>query len=168
MNPLAEVKDGSRRRTGGLTSLAPKFPFVPSVPSKPSNPSSLTFAMTNDQNHSQTSDPTIPTPCGRTEAMELAIRTAVVAHLVVCILSLALLASLDGRWGVLWGFGVAGGLAAAIPFVILPVAAAIGFLTHLGFQGTRLSIPTLVRTLVILFEASLFGWVVVLTAITRT
>ncbi len=100
--------------------------------------------------------------------MELAIRTAVIAHLVVCILSLALLASLEGGLGVLLGFGVAAGLAAAIPFIVLPVAAAIGFLTHLGFQGTRVSIPVLVRTLVILFEASLFGWIVVLTMMSRT
>jgi hypothetical protein len=92
----------------------------------------------------------------------MAIHTAVVAHLIVCVLSLALLAAVHNGAGILLGIGIAAVMASAIPFVVLPVAAAIGFLTHLVFQGTGASIPGLVRGLVILFEATLFGWIVFL------
>ncbi len=95
-------------------------------------------------------------------------RTAVVAHLIVCVLSLALLATLHRGLGIFVGFGVAAALASAIPFIILPIAAAIGFFTHLVLNGTRVSIPVLVRVLVILFEATLFGWIVVLIVMSQT
>ena len=123
--------------------------------------------MTEESDPLHPSDASLSTPCSRTEAMELAIRTAVVAHLVICVLSLALLATLDGGPGILLGVGVAAGLAAVIPFVVLPIAAAIGFFSHLAFRQTLVSIPGLVRILVILFEVSLFGWIVVLIFITR-
>ena len=118
--------------------------------------------MTDDSDHSNSSDASRFATCSRMDAMELAMRTAVVAHLIVCVLSLALLATLHSGLGVFVGFGVAAALASAIPFVILPVAAAIGFFTHLVLNGMRVSIPLLVRIIVILFEATLFGWIVVL------
>jgi hypothetical protein len=101
-------------------------------------------------------------PCSRAEAMELAMRMAVVVHLLVCILALLVLATVLGPSGVWIGLGIAAILACAIPFVVLPAAAAIGFLTHLAFHRTELSIPMLVRVLVVLFEASLLGWLILL------
>jgi hypothetical protein len=68
----------------------------------------------------------------------------------------------------LWaGFGITGILAAAIPFVIVPATAAIGFFAHLIFHRTQVPIPTLVRVLAILFEASLLGWIVLIAIILR-
>lgn len=99
-------------------------------------------------------------PCSRAEAVELAIRTSVVAHLIVCALVVAVMSSMAGASGVLVGLGIAAGLAVAIPFVVIPVAAAIGFLTHLIFRSWELPLPRLIRILVILFELSIFGWVV--------
>ena len=97
-------------------------------------------------------------PCSRGEAMEMAIRTGVIAHLGICLLVLFVLAAYLGSAGVWIGLGIAALLAAAIPFIVLPGAAAIGFVTHMVFHRTQLPIPTLVRVLVILFEASLLGW----------
>jgi hypothetical protein len=106
-------------------------------------------------------------PCSRGEAMEMAIRTAVIAHLVICLLALFGLAGYLGVAGVWIGLGIAAVLAAAIPFIVLPVAAAIGFFTHLAFHRTQLPIPTVVRVLVILFEASLLVWVVLIAVLVR-
>ena len=102
-------------------------------------------------------------PCSRSEAIELAIRTAMIAHPAVCLLSLAFLATSDPDWGIVVGLGIAAVLACAFPFLVLPIAAAVGYFVQLGFQGTRVSVPILVRTLVILGEALLFGGIVVLT-----
>lgn len=96
--------------------------------------------------------------------MELAVRTCVIAHLIFCVLTLLLLAVVLGPAGVVVGLGVAAFLAFAIPFIVLPVAAAIGFFSHMAFHGTGMSLPTLIRILVILFEATLFGWVLVMVA----
>ncbi len=101
-------------------------------------------------------------PCSRGEAVEMAIQTGVIAHLVICLLAPFALAAYVGAAGLWAGLGITGMLAAAIPFVIVPVTAAIGFFTHLIFHRTQVPIPTLVRVLVALFEASLLGWVVLL------
>lgn len=124
--------------------------------------------MSEEATPSKPSDPLLSVFFSRTEAIELAIRTAIFAHLVTCVLSLGLMATLEGRPGVFWGLGAAAVLAAAFPFVVLPIAAAIGFFTHLAFQGTLVSIPFLVRILVILLEVSIFGWIVVLMSMIRT
>ena len=106
-------------------------------------------------------------PCSRGEAMELAIRTAVIAHLGICLVALFGLACSMGAGGIWLGLGVAAILAAAIPFLVLPMAAATGFLLHLAFHRTQLPIPTLVRVIVILFEASLMGWLVFIVLLLR-
>ncbi len=100
--------------------------------------------------------------CSRGEAMEMAMRNAVIAHLVICILVLAYLTVIGRGGGILIGFGIAAVLASTIPFLVLPIAAAIGFLVHLGCQRTRLPVPLLIRTLVILFEVTLLAWIIVL------
>jgi hypothetical protein len=100
-------------------------------------------------------------PCSRGEAVEMAIQTGVIAHLVICLLAPFGLATY-GAAGLWAGFGISCVLAAAIPFVLVPVTAAIGFFTHLTFHRTQVPIPTLVRVLVILFEASLLGWAVLI------
>ena len=43
-----------------------------------------------------------------------------------------------------------------------PIAAAIGFLAHLCCHGTRISVPLLIRLLVILLEVALLGWILVI------
>lgn len=102
-----------------------------------------------------------PVPLSRLEAMELAIRTAVIAHLILCVLSLLVMAMVLEQ-GLFVGLAVAAAMAFAIPFIVLPVAAVIGIVAHLAFHGTRLSLPVLIRTLVVLFDTTLFGWLVIL------
>lgn len=101
-------------------------------------------------------------PCSRGEAVEMAIQTGVIAHLVICLLVPFGLAAYVGDAGLWAGLGITGMLAAAIPFIIVPATAAIGFFAHLIFHRTQVPIPMLVRVLVILFEASLLGWIVLI------
>lgn len=110
-------------------------------------------------------EPIVDAPCSRGEAMELAMRNAVIAHLVICVLVLAYLTVIGQSGGILIGLGIAAVLASAIPFLVLPIAAAVGFLVHLGCRGTGLPVPMLIRTLVILFEVTLLGWIIVLVTI---
>jgi len=103
----------------------------------------------------------IPNACfGRADAIDLAIRTALFSHLVVAVLTLALLACLKSGAGILAGLGVAALMTSTIPFIVLPAATAIGYLTHLLFQQTQVSIHKLIIVLSILFEVTFFGWVV--------
>jgi hypothetical protein len=106
-------------------------------------------------------------PSSRIEMMELAIRTALVAHLIVAILALIGLAAYMGEAGLWFGLAIAAVFATGIPFLVLPVAAAIGFFTHLAFHRTQLPIPTLVRVLTILFEASLLVWIILIVMLVR-
>lgn len=106
-------------------------------------------------------------PCGRSEAMELAIRAGVIAHIVVCVLCLTAMTMLEGGPGILLGLGLVALLACAVPFVVLPASAVIGFLTHLAFHRTQVSVPLMARVLVILFEASILGWIVILLIASR-
>lgn len=108
------------------------------------------------------SEPVGEAPCNRGEAMELAMRTGVISHLVLCILVLAYLATIGKGLGILVGLGIAAVLASAIPFLVLPVAAAVGFFVHLGLHGTRLSVPLMIRMVVVLLELTLLGWIMVL------
>lgn len=87
-------------------------------------------------------------------------RTAVIAHLAICLLALFGLAGTMGPAGIWLGLGVAAILAAAIPFVILPASAAVGFLLHWIFHRTQLSVSKTVTITVIICEVALLGWLV--------
>jgi len=110
-------------------------------------------------------EPTLDQACSRGEAMELAMRIAVISHLLICVVLLAYLAIIGRGGGILYAFGIAAVLASTIPFLVLPIAAAIGFLVHLCCHGTRISVPLLIRSLVILLEVALLGWILVITTL---
>lgn len=98
-----------------------------------------------------------------TEAVETAIAVTLVGHLIVCflvVLIIAFLATDDSRW---LGLLIAAALAIAIPVVIIPVAIVIGFVAHRIFNESSQSVPAVVCALAVLFEASIFGWVIYLT-----
>lgn len=106
-------------------------------------------------------------PCDRGEAMEVAIHAGVIGHIVVCVLCLTAMTMLKGGPGILLGLGLVALLAVTVPFLVVPAAAVIGFLTHLAFHRTEVSVPLMARVLVALFEATILGWIVLLIVASR-
>jgi hypothetical protein len=107
--------------------------------------------------------PPIQPPCSRAEAIGTGIWAILFSHLIVCLLAVGFFATRYEAGGVWLGLGIAAGLAAAIPFVVLPVGAAIGLLAHVLFDGTRHSVEGITCLAAIFFEANVIGWVIMVT-----
>lgn len=117
----------------------------------------------HDRSAIETGSPSISSHRGSlTEAIELALTVSLIGHLIVCFLSvliIAFLANDNSRWlGVL----IAAAFAIAIPVFVIPVAIVIGFLANHFFKESNQSVPSVVCVLAALFESSLLGWVIYL------
>jgi len=118
--------------------------------------------LNDSQDPTEESESPIRPPCSRAEAIEIAVWTILFGHVVVCVLTLTLLATLFSGAGVWLGIGAVALLAMAIPFVILPIGALIGVVSHKLFNGTSVSVEFFARSVSIVFELHLFAWIVVL------
>lgn len=102
-----------------------------------------------------------PAYCSRSEAVELAISVMLWSHAIVMVAAVGVEIALFGSTGVWIGLGVVAVLLFVMAPVVLPSAYLIGCLSHRLFHQTTMSVEVAVRLFTILFEANLFGWVLV-------
>lgn len=98
--------------------------------------------------------------CSRPEAVELALNSLLWSHAVVMVLVLSLELTVFGPAGIWVGLGAVAGLLAVMPVIVLPSAYFLGWLAHRLFHQTNVPVEVAVRIFAMLFEANLFGWIV--------
>lgn len=94
------------------------------------------------------------------EVIEIATTTMLVSHVVVMVLTLTFEICAFGPAGIFIGILVVLVLAALMAPITIPVSYLIGWATHRLLSHTTMQVDLFVRLLVILFEANLFGWII--------